>query len=209
MKKVIMAAICCFGFATSQAQVTVKPGVRAGLNISSLTNSNAESRADFYVGGQVGIQFNKFYTLQPELTYSRQGATIDGYVQYDTALPAPYNTVYSSYDVELQYISLSVANKFRIVDGFHALVGPSLDFKVGDNFDYDNDLIGFDLGVFLGVGYTFPNGFGVEARFKQGLVDIFGDNYNYGYNDDDGYYNDAIDNVKLNQVFQIGATYSF
>lgn len=75
MKKVIMATLCCIGFATSQAQVTVKPGVRAGLNISSLTNYNADSRADFYVGGQVGIQFTKFYTLQPELTYSRQGAT--------------------------------------------------------------------------------------------------------------------------------------
>jgi len=204
-----MAALCCFGFANSHAQITVKPGVRAGLNVSSLTNSNADSRADFYVGGQVGIQFSKFYTLQPELTYSRQGATIDGYVTYDTTLPSPFNTVYRSYDVELQYISLAVANKFKIVDGFHVLVGPSLDFKIGDNFDDNSDLIGFDLGIFGGVGYTFPNGFGVEARFKQGLVDIFGDNYNYGYNDDDGYYNDNIDNIKLNQVFQIGASYSF
>lgn len=210
MKKVIMAAICCFSFATSQAQVTVKPGVRAGLNLSTLTNLDADSRADFYVGGQVSIQFTKFYTLQPELTYSRQGAKVDGYFDdfnnFDPNDPAFRSR---SFDFELQYISLAVANKFRIVDGFHALVGPSLDFKVGDNFGNDNDLIGFDLGIFGGLGYTFPNGFGVEARFKQGLVDIFGDNYNYGYNDDDGYYNDAIDNVKLNQVFQIGATYSF
>ena len=209
MKKVIMAAICCFGFANSQAQVTVKPGVRAGLNLSTLTNLDADSRADFYIGGQVSIQFNKFYTLQPELTYSRQGATVTGYVNYLPDFDPSVEFRRTKYDVELQYISLAVANKFRIVDGFHALVGPSLDFKVGDNLEYDNDLIGFDLGIFLGAGYTFPNGFGVEARFKQGLVDIFGDNYNYGYNDDDGYYNDAIDNVKLNQVFQIGATYSF
>ena len=128
MKKVIMATLCCIGFATSQAQVTVKPGVRAGLNVSSLTNSNADSKADFYVGGQVGIQFSKFYTLQPELTYSRQGATIDGYEEYDIALPSPNNRVNRDYDVELQYISLAVANKFKIIDGFHALVGPSLDF---------------------------------------------------------------------------------
>lgn len=207
MKKVIMATLCCIGFATSQAQVTVKPGVRAGLNVSSLTNSNADSRADFYVGGQVGIQFTKFYTLQPELTYSRQGATINGYEDYDIALPSPNNRVYRDYDVELQYISLAVANKFKIVDGFHALVGPSLDFKVGDNFADNSDLIGFDLAIFGGLGYTFSNGFTVEARFKQGLVDIFGDNYDYY--DDDEYYNDYADHVKLNQVFQIGASYTF
>jgi len=208
MKKVIMATLCCIGFATSQAQVTVKPGVRAGLNVSSLTNSNADSKADFYVGGQVGIQFSKFYTLQPELTYSRQGATIDGYEEYDIALPSPNNRVNRDYDVELQYISLAVANKFKIIDGFHALVGPSLDFKVGDNFADNSDLIGFDLAIFGGLGYTFSNGFTVEARFKQGLVDIFGDNYDYYY-DDNEYYNDYVDHVKLNQVFQIGASYTF
>ena len=68
-------------------------------------------------------------------------------------------------------------------------------------------MIGFDLGVFGGLGYTFSNGFGVEARFKQGLVDIFGDNYDYY--DNDNYYDNYIDNVKLNQVFQIGASYTF
>ena len=209
MKKVIMATLCCIGFATSQAQVTVKPGVRAGLNISSLTNYNADSRADFYVGGQVGIQFTKFYTLQPELTYSRQGATVNDYFFDDSFDPViSPGSGRRKYDVELQYISLSVANKFKIIEGFHALVGPSLDIKVGDNFYDSNDLIGFDLSIFLGLGYTFSNGFGVEARFKQGLIDIFGNDYDY-YHDNDYYYDDYIDNVKLNQVFQIGASYSF
>lgn len=208
MKKVIFATLCCLGFATSQAQVTVKPGVRAGLNVSSLTNLDADSRADFYVGGQVGIQFTKFYTLQPELTYSRQGASVNNYFYDDPFDPDFSSNRSRSSDIELQYISLAVANKFKIIDGFHALVGPSLDFKVGDNLEYSHDLIGFDLAIFGGLGYTFPNGFTVEARFKQGLVDIFGDNYDYDY-DDDEYYNDYVDNVKLNQVFQIGASYTF
>jgi len=211
MKKVVFAVLCCLGFANSHAQITVKPGVRAGLNVSSLTNLDADSKADFYVGGQVGIQFTKFYTLQPELTYSRQGAKVNGL--YDNIIGFdPNDPAFRarSFDLELQYISLSVANKFKIVNGLHALVGPSLDFKIGDNFENDNDLIGFDLGIFGGLGYTFPNGFGIEARFKQGLVDIFGDNYDYDYDyDDDEYYNDYVDNVKLNQVFQIGASYTF
>ena len=102
MKKVIMATLCCIGFATSQAQVTVKPGVRAGLNISSLTNYNADSKADFYVGGQVGIQFTKFYTLQPELTYSRQGATVNDYFFDDSFDPViSPGSGRRKYDVEL------------------------------------------------------------------------------------------------------------
>lgn len=207
MKKVIFATLCCIGFATSQAQVTVKPGVRAGLNVSNLTNLDADSRADFYVGGHIGIQFTSFYTLQPELTYSRQGASVNSYFYDDTFDPSVSPGRRRSTDIELQYISLSVANKFRIIEGFHALVGPSLDFKVGDNLTYNDDLIGFDLAIFGGLGYTFPNGFTVEARFKQGLIDIFGNDYDYY--DNDNYYDNYIDNVKLNQVFQIGASYTF
>jgi len=202
MKKVIIAACCLFGFAQSNAQVSIKPGVKAGLNLATLSNMNADTRADFFVGGFLDIKLAKFYTLSPELLYSRQGAQVKF---------ANYDDVYSpnDMDIELQYISLGVMNKFRIVEGFHALVGPSLDFKVGDNLDYNDDLIGFDLSILAGVGYTFPNGIGVEARYKQGLLDIFGDDY---YDDDYDYYDDDYNNfndVKLNQVIQIGVTYTF
>lgn len=209
MKKAIVASLFLgLGIFHTSAQVTVKPGVKAGLNVSSLTNSNADSRADFYAGGFVDIKLARFYTLSPELIYSRQGATVNSFFDnpggFDPADPAFRPR---SFDVELQYISLGVMNKFRIVDGFHAMVGPSFDFKVGDNLDND-DLIGFDLGILGGLGYTFPMGLTVEARFKQGLADIFGDNYDYYYDDNDNY-NDNLDHIKLNQVLQFGVSYTF
>lgn len=209
MKKAIVAGLfLCFGIFQIKAQVTVKPGVKAGLNLSNLTNLNADSKTDFYAGGFVDIKLASFYTLSPEIIYSRQGAEInspagpfDG--EFDpTVIPVSYN-----YDIELQYISIGVMNKFKIVDGFHAMVGPSFDFKIGDNLE-DAGLIDFDFAILGGLGYTFPMGLTVEARFKQGLADIFGDDYHYYY-DDNNNYNDNLDNIKLNQVFQFGVSYTF
>ena len=86
---------------------------------------------------------------------------------------------------------------------FHILGGPSVDFKISDNYINSNPE-SFDLAIVGGVGYTLPNGLTFEARLKQGLVDIYGyDGVEY---DDNGYrYNDLI----LNQVFQIGISYTF
>lgn len=209
MKKIISGLFLCFMAFQAQAQVEVKPGVRAGLNLSTFTNSDFDRKADFYVGGLVSIKLAKFYTLQPELTYSRQGAKgktfNDNIINFDPVLPR--DTYYSDYDYELSYISLGIMNKFNIVQGFHAIVGPTLDFKVSDNFPaiYD-DPIDFDLSLNGGIGYTLPIGLTIEARYKMGLIDIFGD-----YSDDDYYDDDSNDfnDVILNSVFQLGLSYTF
>ncbi|MDV6169280.1 porin family protein [Flavobacterium sp. DG1-102-2] len=204
MKKIIGVLISLFAL-NAAAQVTVKPGVRAGLNLSTITNSELDTKADFYVGGFVAIKFAKFYTLQPEINYSRQGAK--GHfesIDFDPVAPPSRQEV----DYSLQYVSLTVMNKFTFAESFSVMVGPSLDFKVSDNFTgyAKDDLIGFDLGLNTGIGYTLPIGLTVEARYKLGLIDIFGDNYDY--NNDD-YYNDNIDDIRLNSVIQLGLAYTF
>ncbi|WP_289664081.1 porin family protein [Flavobacterium panacagri] len=192
-KFVVIAFVLFFGIQSSQAQVKVSPGLRGGLNISTLTNVDSnKSKSDFYVGGLVDIKFNRFFSLQPEITYSRQGDE-DSYFE---------NGRYYSEKYELNYITFGAVAKFNFNGGgFHLLAGPSLDLKVGDNYINSNPE-DFDLAIVGGVGYTLPNGLTFEARIKQGLVDIYG----YDYYDNDGYYtNDAI----LNQVFQIGISYKF
>lgn len=101
----------------------------------------------------------------------------------------------------MNYITLGAVAKFNFGGGgFHLLAGPSLDLKVSDNYVNTNPE-DFDLSFVGGVGYTLPNGLTFEARFKQGLIDI------YGYDGiDDGYY---YDQVILNQVFQLGISYTF
>jgi hypothetical protein len=193
MKKVTLIAFVLFiGLIKSQAQVKVSPGIRGGLNFSTLTNiEDNSSKTDFYLGGLVNIKFNKYFSLQPEITYSRQG---------DEGRYFENGRFYSE-KYELNYITLGAVAKFNFGgSGFHILGGPSLDFKVGDNYINTNPE-GFDLAIVGGVGYTLPNGLTFEARVKQGLLDI------YGYDGvDSGYY---YDEVILNQVFQLGISYTF
>lgn len=190
---VVLAFVLLIGI-QAEAQVKVSPGLRGGLNVSTLTNiDDNSSKTDFYVGGLIDIKFNKFFTLQPEITYSRQGD--EGREYFD-------NGSYRNVNYELNYITFGAVAKFNFNGGgFHVLAGPSLDVKVGDNY-INTTPEDFDLAIVGGVGYTLPNGLTFEARIKQGLVDIYG----YDYYNNDGYYtNDAI----LNQVFQIGISYTF
>ncbi|WKL46773.1 porin family protein [Flavobacterium pectinovorum] len=202
MRKITTLAFILFiGILTSQAQVTVSPGLRGGLNLSRLTNIDDNGlKSDFYAGGLVAIKFNRYFTLQPELTFSRQGSEGRYYSEQNPDFGT--RTKY-----ELNYLSLDAVAKFHFGgQGFHILAGPSADFKTSDNFGrYGFDPIDFDFSIIAGVGYSLPNGLTFEARFKQGFIDIYGyDGIEYD-NDDNYYYEDLI----LNQVFQIGISYTF
>ncbi|MEP6806491.1 MAG: porin family protein [Flavobacterium sp.] len=208
MKKLTVIAFVLFiGIVTSNAQVTVSPGLRGGLNISDLSNmpGNTNSKSDFYIGGLVAIKFNKYFTLQPELNYSRQGANFH-FSSLAFQNPGDPNFYSRNTKAEINYLTLGAVGKFHFKGkGFHVLAGPSIDFKTDDNFDkFGTNPVGVDLSFVAGLGYTLPNGLTFEARFKQGLIDIYGydgiDNHNNNY-----YYDDVI----LNQVFQIGISYTF
>lgn len=188
--------------ATTQifAQKKVSPGIRAGVNVATLSNINADFKTDFYAGGIVSLHLGQRYTLQPELTYTRQGANNVTFVDDETGDPTGQE------NVTIQYLSLGVINKFYFVEGFHGLIGPSLDMKIGKNFpriDFDDDDYGgVDLGISLGLGYTLPIGLTLEGRFKSGMLDAFNNDYFLGMFDDP-------DNISLNRVFQLGVSYSF
>lgn len=203
MKKIAFLIIGLFAL-NAGAQVTVKPGVRAGLNLATLTNADADMRTDFYVGGFAAIKLASFYTLQPELTYTRQGAN-SANMYYSDFEPTPFDF---QKDYELQYISLALMNKFTFAESFYAIVGPSLDFKVGDNFEdfEEDDDIGLDVTIAGGIGYTLPMGLSIEARYKLGMVDIFGDIYDDDFDEGD---NGNYDDIRLNSVIQIGLAYTF
>lgn len=201
MKRKVLVLIVATVAATQLfAQKRVSPGIRAGVNIATLSNINADFKTDFYAGGILSLNLGQRYTLQPELIYTRQGASNVTFVNEDSGEPTgPEN-------VTIQYLSLGVINKFYFVDGFHGLIGPSLDMKIGKNFprfDFDDDDYGgVDLGLSLGLGYTLPIGLTVEGRFKTGMLDAFNNDYFLGLFDDP-------DDISLNRVFQLGLSYSF
>lgn len=228
MKKITTAALLLFGLSFVQAQVTFRPGIRAGVNFSHLTESDDnrrieydpetnlnyregtqfDSQTSFYVGLYGALQLTRFYTLQPELNYTRQGAEAK-ILDYNT-----FTHAYTTYrqNIELSYLSIGVMNKFTF-SGLNIHVGPSIDIIVDKSQDdlfsgsqtFDPDF-GYtynsnylttdsevDLALTLGIGYNFTKNLGIEARVKQGLVPVF----------------DFWDDGNRNVVFSAGLTYTF
>lgn len=181
----------------SAQRKSLSPGIRAGINVATLSNVNADYRTDFYVGGILGFNLTERYTLQPEITYSRQGGNNVEMVEEGST---------STGNISLEYLSIGVANKLHFAGGFHALLAPSIDVKIGKNFPLisfaDDDNEGIDLGLSLGLGYTLPMGLTVEGRFKTGLLNALNNNYFLGLFE-------SNNDVSLNRVFQIGVAYTF
>lgn len=197
MKRIFtLMAVCLLTAFAAQAQVTFKPGIRGGVNFASIRQTDFDSRTDFYVGGLGAIKFSRVYTMQPEITYSRQGAQGEiGYMNPDTGVMSRVDT-----DIEIQYLSFALMNKFTFSEKFDVHVGPTLDFETGSNV---NTNVEFDMGIMAGVGYTFPFGLTLEARVKKGIIDVLETD---DYEDDD--FDFAYD-YNTNFVFQIGGSYTF
>lgn len=209
-KNLAIIAFSVFAFLKIQAQVTFKPGIHAGVNISKIskTDFDLNSKTDFYFGGFGALKLSKFYTLQPELTYSRQGAkgSVEGF--YFNRLPDGQSEMITenrNLDISLQYLSFVTINKFNITKNIYLLAGPYVDFVIGDEIKYDKS-DGFftsvskgediDFGIIGGVGFSIPKGIAFEARIKKGTRDAFDDA-------------NGAATLNPNLVYQIGAAYTF
>ncbi|RAR71537.1 outer membrane beta-barrel protein [Flavobacterium aciduliphilum] len=193
MRKILFILLYVVPF-FSNAQVEFKPSVRVGLNVSKLEGIDIPSKNDIYFGISGGIKLSKTYTLQPELSISKQGAK--GYYAYN-------NNGYfvsGNTDISLQYLSFSINNKFQLFKNFNLLLGEFNDIVIGDKIIQENSRSiskgqDIDYGIFGGIGYEFPKGIGFEVRVKKGFGDAL---------DDYTGYKSQITNL----VFQFGATYT-
>lgn len=175
MKKTALLLFALFT-SISFAQVTFNPGIRAGANFSHFTNNESQTfywadspnanmkmdfktKTDFYIGFLGNIRFAKFYALQPEINYSRQGAKFETNVNN-----------WDGQTLSVSYLGLQLVNKFYF-NKFNVLVGPTLEFVVDKkNFDPESEI---DLGITAGLGYDITKNFGVEARVKKGFVPVY------------------------------------
>lgn len=166
----------------SFAQVTFNPGIRAGANFSHFTNQNNQNyyywdydynyyangttatmnfktKTDFYIGLFGNIRFAKFYALQPEINYSRQGTTLDTNINN-----------WDGQKLTASYVGVQLVNKFYF-NKFNIHFGPTLDFLVEQkNFDAENEI---DLGITAGLGFDITKNLGVEARVKKGFIPVY------------------------------------
>lgn len=198
--KLAIAVLIFFAFAKTQAQVNFKPGLRAGLSLSTISEMHAAYRPDFYIGGLGEINITKRYTLQPEINYNRQGSNnvSRNYTDPDTGTEKVI-----SQDLKLDYLSLSIMNKFTFGPGFQIQFGPALDILLNDNLAFRKEQN--DLAFVTGIAYRMPSGLTFEFRFKKGLLDVL--DSDYYHNNSNNHYLFGDYNTNIN--FQMGISYSF
>ncbi len=190
MKKLILlGAFLALGSATSFAQESFKLGVKGGLNVSNIAGEDSrdeDSRLSFNAGFVAELPISEKFSFQPEVIYSAQGSTIAA-IDEDNFLDIDENIEY-----QLDYIQVPLLAKIYLADGFSLQAGPSINFLVNEEIDYqpvsnggDVNIIDgantFEFGTAAGLEYQFDSGFFIQGRYTRGFTRIY-DNVNaYNY----------------------------
>ncbi|MBS1571048.1 MAG: PorT family protein [Bacteroidetes bacterium] len=189
MKKLILgAAVLCGTFAMAQ-----KIGVKAGGNLSSISENDTKSQFGFYAGLYLNSPINSKLSIQPEVVYSLQGAEVTG-------LPSGVTG-----NLNLGYINIPVMFQYTVAQDLFVEAGPQFGFLVDATLkataggytvkqDVKNQMNTFDFGIGAGLGYNFTPNLSMNARYIAGVTNIVKNN--------------SGDSVR-NNVFQLGLGYTF
>ncbi|MCD0464315.1 outer membrane beta-barrel protein [Flavobacterium sp. ENC] len=199
-KKLFLAIVAFFALQQTQAQFSFKPGLRGGFTFSTISETHSNYKPSFYVGGFAELNIKKHYALQPEITYTRQGSE-DVTRNYTDANSGIERT--ERRDLQLDYLSFALINKFTFGPGLQIQFGPALDVLVADNLARRKTYN--DLAFITGIAYKLSSNVTIEARVKKGLLDVL--DSDYYHNDRNDYYFFGDYNTNVN--FQIGISYSF
>lgn len=194
MRSVVLAllfnVVCA---APAAAQITY--GAKVGVNFADVSFDAGE---DVPAGGRKGLLAGVFVTIplgwlavQPEAIYTVKGTSLD------------IDGVTSDYIVD--YVEVPVLARLRLPRNAYVVAGPSMAFRLRarnriafggstEEFDLDDDVESFDLGIVGGVGVDVSR-WVVDARYTHGLSDID---------------TDSSDDVRMrNRVFSVSAGIRF
>ena len=188
-KSILIAVIAVLGFTSAaSAQEFVYFGVKGGVSFTNMTSDGFEdekSRTGFHLGLLSEIPLSERFSLQPEVLYATQGLEAD----------RSFAGQNINGEYQLDYIQVPVLAKFYLVDGLSIEAGPSFNFLVEEEYDFESGMADaefdteagstFEFGGAIGASYKFNNGFFVSARYTQGFTDVF---------DSDNWDDDAIKN---------------
>lgn len=187
MKKIILIAAALVISTSAFAQFDW--GVKGGLNISGVRDTDYDAKPSFYVGAFAEMEFMYFLSFQVEAVYSRQGGydKVDGTKQW----------------LRLNYLNIPVLAKFHVIDKLSINTGPQFGFLLGDKLKtkkggttIKHSIDGtktFDFSWAIGASYRITPKIDIDARYNIGLNKCAKD----------------VDYKPKNSVFQIGAGYRF
>lgn len=182
MKKIILVVALCIASATQMKAQFLQIGVKGGVNFANFTGSDIQTDGitSFHAGLVSEIKLLENFSVQPELLYSTQGASLES------------DVLNNEFKNELGYISIPVLAKFYLTDNLSLEAGPQFSFLVSEKNDANiENSETFDFALAAGLSYKITPKFFVQGRYGLGLTDV------------------APDADVKNSVFQLSAGFLF
>ncbi len=173
-------------------------GIKAGGNLSNITDGDSKSKPGFYGGVFVNIPISEAFNIQPEAVYSQQGAKLKD--DYDFV-----GYTITNMKQTLGYINVPVMVQYNATPEFYLEAGPEFGLLI--NAQASGDINGtsnkvsnkdglktFNFGLGFGLGYRFSSNIGINARYIAGLSNIV---------------KNSGGEISKNTNFQLGLNYYF
>jgi hypothetical protein len=155
---------------TVSASAQVQFGIKGGVNVTDIKDDLApgatDSRVAFHVGALAHIHLSKMFAIQPEASFSSEGA------EYRLA----------GFDgiTKTNYINVPVLLQFQ-TSGFRLQTGPQLGILVSSEFEADNSTAQNEIDITnnvnfswsFGAGFLTKSGLGIDARYNLGLSNMY------------------------------------
>lgn len=198
MKKHLFTfALIALSFA-AVAQSKISYGLRAGItnstmrgdavqnfqNLLSYANGavTANSKTGFYGGGFVSIPVSENFSIEPGINYAQKGYEMKGGVGIKGT-----DILTGKSSLSLAYLEAPVLAKASF-GGLQLFAGPQLGYLasanlhttagalgfnfINDNRDVKDQFNPLDVSLTGGIGYSFANGFSVNAVYDHGLSKV-------------------------------------
>jgi hypothetical protein len=185
----IAAFLLAFTATDAAAQIDVKPGLTAGLNLATLRGDDVENTSrstGFHVGGMLLIDLAGPVDVQPEILYTQKGSQIEDFIlDVGGGDQAVQDATF-----RLNYLQINGLVRYSPPTGPVRPVffgGPYLAFELSEEIDVesgDSSVMGTseteffsstDVGAVIGGGVEAALGFGtlqVDVRYVPGLTDL-------------------------------------
>lgn len=167
MKKILLITV--FLCATVSLFAQSSYGVKAGFNASNIgADYDGNMKIGIYVGVFSEFDISNQFSIQPEVVYSRQGASLAGE---------------SNHKIRLNYINIPVLAKYYVMDEWSFEAGPQLGVLltaksctssdgVKTKEKINNLFSTLDFGLALGTSYLFMDNIGASLRYNIGISNI-------------------------------------